>query len=88
MKICNFQWIFSGVKLESLLSITDKDYKDGEVSFVKISDYNKILKLKGKKEINLNKDEILVMSTNNAVVKQANEKLKNSKNLILKEKSI
>ncbi|AUN03653.1 ABC transporter permease [Clostridium botulinum] len=76
----------SGIKLRSLLSITDKDYKDAEVSFVKISDYNKILKLKGKKEINLNKDEILVMSTNNKLVKQANEKLKNSKKFNIKGK--
>ncbi len=40
-----------GIKLESLLSIAGKDYKDAKVSFVKISDYNKMLKLKGKKEI-------------------------------------
>lgn len=75
-----------GIKLESLLSITDKDYKDAEVSFVRISDYNKMLKLKGKKEINLNKDEILIMSTNNNLVKQANEKLKNSKKFNIKGK--
>ncbi|ACO87046.1 FtsX-like permease family protein [Clostridium botulinum] len=77
---------FPGIKLKSLLPITDKDYKDAKVSFVKISDYNKILKLKGKKEINLNKNEILVMSTNNAVVKQANEKLKNNKKFNIKGK--
>ena len=77
---------FPGIKLESLLSITDKYYKNAEVAFVKISDYNKMLKLKGKKEINLNKNEILVMSTNDAVVKQANEKLKNSKKFNIKEK--
>ncbi|HDK7159174.1 TPA: ABC transporter permease [Clostridium botulinum] len=77
---------FSGIKLESLLPITDKDYKNAEVSFVKISDYNKMLKLKGKKEINLNKDEILIMSTNNNMVKQANEKLKNSKKFNIKGK--
>ncbi|QDY32927.1 FtsX-like permease family protein [Clostridium sporogenes] len=75
-----------GIKLDSLLLITDKDYKDAEVSFVRISDYNKMLKLKGKKEINLNKDEILVMSTNNNLVKQANEKLKNSKKFNIKGK--
>ncbi|EJE7235975.1 ABC transporter permease [Clostridium botulinum] len=75
-----------GIKLESVLSITDKDYKDAEVSFVRISDYNKMLKLKGKKEINLNKDEILIMSTNNNLVKQANEKLKNSKKFNIKGK--
>ncbi|EPY6471671.1 FtsX-like permease family protein [Clostridium sporogenes] len=77
---------FPGIKLESLLSITDKYYKNAEVAFIKISDYNKMLKLKGKKEINLNKNEILVMSTNDAVVKQANEKLKNSKKFNIKEK--
>ncbi|MCS4473088.1 ABC transporter permease [Clostridium botulinum] len=77
---------FPGIKLGSLLLITDKDYKDAGVSFVKISDYNKMLKLKGKKETNLNKNEILVMSTNDAVVKQANEKLKNSKKFNIKGK--
>ncbi|MFV3012737.1 FtsX-like permease family protein [Clostridium botulinum] len=75
-----------GIKLKSLLSITGKDYKDAKVSFVKISDYNKMLKLKGKKEINLNKDEILIMSNDNTVVKQANEKLKNSKKFNIKGK--
>ncbi|WP_164967866.1 ABC transporter permease [Clostridium tetani] len=75
-----------GIKLESLLSITDKDYKDAKVSFVKISDYNKMLKLKGKKEINLNKNEILIMSNDNNLVKQANEKLKNSKKFNIKGK--
>ncbi len=33
-----------------------------EGTFAKISDYNKMLKLKGRKEINLNKDEVLVLS--------------------------
>ncbi|HDK7156539.1 TPA: ABC transporter permease [Clostridium botulinum] len=75
-----------GIKLESLLSIAGKDYKDAKVSFVKISDYNKMLKLKGKKEINLNKNEILIMSNDNTVVKQANEKLKNSKKFNIKGK--
>ncbi|ENK0837875.1 ABC transporter permease [Clostridium botulinum] len=75
-----------GIKLNSLLSITGKDYKDAKVSFVKISDYNKMLKLKGKKEINLNKNEILIMSNDNIVVKQANEKLKNSKKFNIKGK--
>ncbi|NFV11681.1 ABC transporter permease [Clostridium sporogenes] len=76
----------SGVKLSGLLKITDKDYKDAEVSFVKISDYNKILKLKGEKEINLNKDQILVMSNDNMLVNRLNEKLKNSKKVNIKGK--
>ncbi|MDU5999866.1 MAG: FtsX-like permease family protein, partial [Staphylococcus aureus] len=74
------------IKLDSLLSITDKYYKDAEVAFVKISDYNKVLKLKGKKEINLNKNEILVMSNKNDLVKQVNEKLKSSKKFDIKGK--
>ncbi|WP_125152639.1 ABC transporter permease [Clostridium rectalis] len=76
----------SGIKIDSLLSITDKDYKDGEVSFVKISDYNKILKLKGKKEVNLNKNEILIMSNDNNIIKQTNEKLKSSRKFYIKGK--
>ncbi|NFD54823.1 ABC transporter permease [Clostridium botulinum] len=77
---------FSGIKLGSLLSITDKYYKDAEVSFVKISDYNKMLKLRGKKEINLNKNEILIMSSDNNLVKQINKKIKSSKKFNIKGK--
>ncbi|QXE19020.1 FtsX-like permease family protein [Clostridium sp. 001] len=76
----------SGVKVGGLLSITDEDHKDDRVSFVKISDYNKMLKLKGKKEISLNKDEVLFMSNYNELVKLAHGKLKSSKKVNIKGK--
>ncbi|MGO5074549.1 FtsX-like permease family protein [Clostridium sporogenes] len=85
-KYATYNEYLSGVKLESLLSITDKYYKDAEVSFVKISDYNKILKLKGEKEINLNKDDVLIMSNDNVLVNKLTEKLKSSKKVNIKGK--
>ncbi|RMC92575.1 ABC transporter permease [Clostridium autoethanogenum] len=76
----------SGVKVGGLLSITDEDHKDDRVSFVKISDYNKMLKLRGKKEISLNKNEVLFMSNYNELVKLAHGKLKSSKKVNIKGK--
>ncbi|EKO1912031.1 FtsX-like permease family protein [Clostridium botulinum] len=54
-----------------------------EGTFAKISDYNKMLKLKGRKEINLNKDEVLVLSNFDESI---NENLKKSNNINIKGK--
>ncbi|SFB47166.1 FtsX-like permease family protein [Clostridium frigidicarnis] len=75
-----------GVKVCDLLSIEDKEYDDGEGTFVKISDYNKMLKLRGEKEISLNKDEVLLMSNYNVLVKPVNERLKSSNKVNIKGK--
>ncbi|OBR92929.1 ABC transporter permease protein YxdM [Clostridium ragsdalei P11] len=85
-KYAAYNEYLSGVKVGNLLSITDEDHKDDEVSFIKISDYNKMLKLRGKKEISLNKDEVLLMSNYNELVKLAHEKLKSSKKVNIKGK--
>ena len=53
---------------------------------VKISDYNKMLKLKGEKEISLNKDEVLILSNYNKLIKPINENLKNSNKVNIKGK--
>ncbi|EJP6471740.1 ABC transporter permease [Clostridium botulinum] len=82
--ICNEY--LSDVKLSGLLKITDKDYKDAKVSFVKISDYNKMLKIRDKKEISLKKDEVLLMSNYNELAKLASEKLKSSNKVNIKGK--
>ena len=63
-----------------------KILKSWNVGFVKISDYNKILKLKGEKEINLNKDEVLILSNFNKLIKPINEKLKNNNKINIKGK--
>ena len=75
-----------GVKVCDLLSIEDKEYDDGEGTFVKISDYNKMLKLRGEKEISLNKDEVLLMSNYKVLVKPVNERLKSSNKVNIKGK--
>nr|DAD54177.1 TPA_exp: Bacitracin export permease protein BceB [Clostridium autoethanogenum DSM 10061] len=49
-KYAAYNEYLSGVKVGGLLSITDEEHKDDKVSFVKISDYNKMLKLRGKKK--------------------------------------
>ncbi|NFA59070.1 ABC transporter permease [Clostridium sporogenes] len=82
--ICNEY--LSDVNLSELLKITDKDYKDAKVSFVKISDYNKMLKIRDKKEISLKKDEVLLMSNYNELAKLASEKLKSSNKVNIKGK--
>ncbi len=76
----------SDVKVGDLLSTTNEDNKDNKVFFIKISDYNKMLKLRGKKEINLSQNEVLLMSNYNEMVKLAHEKLKSSKKVNIKGK--
>lgn len=72
--------------LKDLFKTEDNILKHYGASFVKISDYNKMLKLKGEKEINLNKDEVLITSNFNKLVKPINEKLKNSNKVSIKGK--
>jgi len=74
------------VELEALFATEDEKLNGWSGSFVKISDYNKMLKLKGEKEINLNKDEVLILSNYNKLVEPINEKLKNSKKASIKGK--
>lgn len=68
----------SSVELKDLFKTEDETFKSYTASFVKISDYNKILKLKGGKEVNLNSDEVLILSNYNKLVDSINEKLKHS----------
>ena len=74
------------VELKDLFRTEDNILKHYGASFVKISDYNKMLKLKGEKEINLNKDEVLITSNYNKLIKPINEKLKNSNKVNIKGK--
>ncbi|KZL91298.1 FtsX-like permease family protein [Clostridium magnum] len=76
----------SVVELKDLFRTGDNILKHYGASFVKISDYNKMLKLKGEKEINLNKDEVLILSNYNKLVKPINEELKNSSKVNIKGK--
>ncbi|MGO5074547.1 FtsX-like permease family protein [Clostridium sporogenes] len=57
-----------------------------EGTFIKISDYNKMLKLKSRKEINLNKDEVLILSNFEESINPINEKLKESNKINIKGK--
>ncbi len=68
----------ASVELKDLFKAEDEAFKSYTASFVKISDYNKILKLKGEKEVNLNSDEVLILSNYNKLVDSINEKLKHS----------
>ncbi|NFO91601.1 FtsX-like permease family protein [Clostridium botulinum] len=81
-EICNQYG--SDVKLGELFTTIDEKFKSWQSGFVKISDYNKMLKLKGEKEINLNKDEVLILSNDNRFIKSINEELKNSNKVNIK----
>ncbi|WP_026886943.1 FtsX-like permease family protein [Clostridium beijerinckii] len=74
------------IELKSLFGTEDKVFGLYSGSFVKISEYNKILKLKGEKEINLNRNEVLILSNYNKLIKLINEKLKNSNEVTIKGK--
>ncbi|PFH71615.1 ABC transporter [Bacillus cereus] len=62
-----------------------KDYNN-DIDFIKVSDYNKILSLKGEKEITLNNNEILLLSNESRLANSTNERLKNSNKVNIKEK--
>ncbi|MEW9095408.1 MAG: ABC transporter permease [Clostridiaceae bacterium] len=72
------------IKIGDLIKTVDKRLQNLNVEFVKISDYNKILKLKGEKEVSLNKDEVLLSSGLALTADPINEKLKNSNKLNIK----
>ena len=74
------------MKASDFLTTGDKLLKQLDVVFVKISDYNKLLKLKNEKEINLNKDEVLISSNQSKVINPINEKLKNNNKINIKGK--
>lgn len=68
----------SSMQLTSLFKTKDKAFEDYSGTFIKLSDYNKMLKLKGEDEVNLNSSEVLILSDYNKLAKPMNEKLKNS----------
>ncbi|MCB2340254.1 FtsX-like permease family protein [Clostridium estertheticum] len=66
--------------------LTTGDFKTDKVVFVKLSDYNKILKFKNEKEVNLTKDEVLILSNTDKFMKPINEKIKKSNKINIKGK--
>jgi len=56
-----------------------KNYLDGDISAIKISDYNSIIKLKGQKAIDLKENEVLVVSNYGQVNNALPEYMKNEK---------
>jgi len=76
----------TGMKASDFLTTGDKNFKQDDVVFVKLSDYNKILKFKNEKEVNINKDEVLILSNFNGYMKPINEKINNNKKINIKGK--
>ncbi|EOP46000.1 FtsX-like permease family protein [Bacillus cereus] len=76
----------TGMEVGDLVPEVRKDYKKSGMSFIKVSDYNKILNLKGEKEITLNNNEVLLLSNNKRLLNSINERLKNSNKVNIKEK--
>ncbi|MBZ9607326.1 ABC transporter permease [Clostridium estertheticum] len=74
-----------GMKASEFLT-TFGDFKDDYVKCVKLSDYNKILKFKNEKEVNLTKDEVLILSNTDEFMKPINEKIKNNNKINIKGK--
>ncbi|MCC5423684.1 FtsX-like permease family protein [Clostridium botulinum] len=77
---------YTGLKASELLKIKERNFARYNVYFSKISDYNKILKLKGEKEIALNKSEVLILSSSGGAINLINEKLKSNRRIDIKGK--
>ncbi|MCU4715545.1 FtsX-like permease family protein [Bacillus thuringiensis] len=76
----------TGMEVGDLVPEVRKDYKKSGMDFIKVSDYNKILNLKGEKEITLNNNEVLLLSNEKRLLNSINERLKNSNKVNIKEK--
>ncbi|PDY80846.1 ABC transporter, partial [Bacillus toyonensis] len=74
------------MKVGDLIPEAFKDFRNSGAEFIKVSDYNQILNLKGEKKITLNKNEVLLLSNINQLVNSINERLKNSNKVNIKEK--
>ncbi|MBD5587473.1 FtsX-like permease family protein [Clostridium botulinum] len=77
---------YTGLKSSELLKIKERNFARYNVYFSEISDYNKILKLKGEKEIALNKNEVLILSSSGGAINLINEKLKSNRRINIKGK--
>ncbi|MED0947364.1 ABC transporter permease [Bacillus mobilis] len=76
----------TGMEVGDFVPEVPKGAKNVGVDFIKVSDYNKNLNLKGDKKITLNHNEVLLLSNNNRLVNSINERLKNSNKVNIKEK--
>ncbi len=85
-KYVSYNVYHTEMKVVDYLTQAPERFKDSNVDFIKVSDYNKILNLKGEKEITLNNNEVLLLSNNNLLVNKINERLKNSNKMNIKEK--
>ncbi|MGH0556632.1 FtsX-like permease family protein [Bacillus pretiosus] len=74
------------MKVGDLIPEAFKDYRDNGANIIKVSDYNKILNLKGEKKITLNNNEVVLLSNINRLVNPINKRLKNSNKVNIKEK--
>ncbi|RKI21451.1 FtsX-like permease family protein [Bacillus thuringiensis] len=74
------------MKVGDLIPEVFKDYRDSGANIIKVSDYNKILNLKGEKKITLNNNEVVLLSNINRLVTPINKRLKNSNKVNIKEK--
>lgn len=82
---CNIYGI-KGLSVEDLFTTKDKTFESYGINFVKLSEYNKLMKLRGEKEESLKKDEVLIMSDFNKLVDPINERIKDSKKVNIKGK--
>lgn len=76
----------TGMKASDSDFLTTGDFKNEDVDFLKLSDYNKILKFRNEKEIDLNNNEVLILSNINGCIKPINERIKNNNKINIKGK--
>ncbi|WP_020061676.1 FtsX-like permease family protein [Bacillus sp. 123MFChir2] len=83
-KYVSYNQYQTGMKVDDFVPEVPKEYKNSDVDFIKVSDYNEILAFKGEKEIHLKDNEVLLLS--NRLDNPINEKLKNSNKINIKGK--
>lgn len=86
-KVAYYNEYEADTKITDLLLLNDYDKNmDFKVSYIKISDYNKMRELNNEKSINLNDDEVLITSNFSKTLSYIENYMKNNKTIKIKDK--
>ncbi|MCC5910730.1 MAG: FtsX-like permease family protein [Clostridiaceae bacterium] len=77
----------TGMKIKDFFENEKSNFSNVNVDFIKTSDYNKILSLKGEKKVDLNPNEVLILSSSSHLIHSVNERLKSSNKIMIEDKA-
>lgn len=76
----------NGMKIKDFLENEKSNFSGLNLEFIKESDYNKILSLKGEEKVELNDNEVLILSSSGHLIPFIDERLKINSKVIIEDK--